>query len=241
MDFHKAHFFCCIVLDETTYYFSIFALDQNNTIIDVQSNSITTDFWKREPTANTISYFPLQSNATDQMWRYSLSNSWTEQTLWRRFTWQTTLNTTPTWVNTVVAWLKLNTLWSANYVQFMRLIAWNLCFYIQWNANNPCFWLYIQPTNYEWWSHLIGTWQWYLIWITREKVWNTTIFRWYVNDTEFTIFSWNMPYTQPDNQWLIFTNQTVNMDISNFIMETKTWSQSDFEKYFKKYKSWYWY
>ncbi len=32
------------MLDETTYYFSIFALDQNNNIIDVQSNSITTDF-----------------------------------------------------------------------------------------------------------------------------------------------------------------------------------------------------
>ena len=32
------------MLDETTYYFSAFALDQNNTIIDVQSKSITVEF-----------------------------------------------------------------------------------------------------------------------------------------------------------------------------------------------------
>lgn len=32
------------VLDGTTYYFTAFALDTDDTIIDVQSNSITTDF-----------------------------------------------------------------------------------------------------------------------------------------------------------------------------------------------------
>ena len=34
-------------LDGTTYYFSAFALDTDDTIIDVQTNSITTDFgWR---------------------------------------------------------------------------------------------------------------------------------------------------------------------------------------------------
>ena len=32
------------VLDETTYYFSAFALDVNDNIIDTQTLSITTDF-----------------------------------------------------------------------------------------------------------------------------------------------------------------------------------------------------
>ena len=35
------------MLDETTYYFTAFALDVNDTIIDVQSWSITTDFFKK--------------------------------------------------------------------------------------------------------------------------------------------------------------------------------------------------
>ena len=37
--------FCWIVLDETTYYISAFAVDSNGTIIDVQTNSITTAFF----------------------------------------------------------------------------------------------------------------------------------------------------------------------------------------------------
>ena len=36
--------FRCVVLDGTTYYFTAFALDTDDTIIDVQTNNITTDF-----------------------------------------------------------------------------------------------------------------------------------------------------------------------------------------------------
>ena len=185
---------------------------------------------------NTLAYFPFENSATDEMWNYSLSNTWTQQALWRRFTWQSLLSPSPTWVNTTLCWVRLNTIWSANYVQLMRVIVWNLCFYIQWNANNPCFRIYIQPNTYEWWSHLITTWQWYLIGITRSINWNNITLKWYVNDTEYSIYSWWKPSDNPDNSWLIFTNQNVNMDISRFIMEDRTRSQSDFQSYFNKTK-----
>ena len=64
------------VLDETTYYFSIFALDQNNTIIDVQSNSITTDFlrWKYQKVeyiqSSWSQYIHTSIIPTNSIWLY---------------------------------------------------------------------------------------------------------------------------------------------------------------------------
>jgi len=44
------------VLDGTTYYFTAFALDTDDTIIDVQSNSIKTDFWPLPKTYKQVEY-----------------------------------------------------------------------------------------------------------------------------------------------------------------------------------------
>ena len=185
-----------------------------------------------QPGENTVSYFPLQSDWLDVMWNYTLSNVWTQKTLWRNFTWQTVLNTTPTWINTTLVWMKLNTLWSANYVQVMRLMCWNLCFYVQWNASNPCFWMYVNPNTYEGWNKVITAWQRHLIWITREKNWTATTLKWYVDWVEYQIFSWTAPQDTADSQWLIFTNQTIDIDMSDFIMESKTWAKEEIEDYY---------
>lgn len=195
----------------------------------------------RQPSANTLAYFPFESDWLDVLWNYALSNTWTQQTLWRRFTSQSLFTSTPTNVNTAVVRLKLNSIWTANYVQVMRCITRNLCFYIQWNTNNPCFWIYIQPNSYEWWSHLIWTWQRYLIGITRSKSWSTTTLKWYVNGVEYPIFSWWTPSDTPESNWLIFSNQSLNIDLSRFIMEKSTRTQNDFQEYFDKFKSNYWY
>ena len=57
--------FCWIVLDETTYYISAFAVDSNGTIIDVQGMSIKTDFLVEE----TYTY------VNDWNW-YDIRKSW---------------------------------------------------------------------------------------------------------------------------------------------------------------------
>lgn len=92
--------FCWIVLDETTYYISAFAVDSNGTIIDVQTMSITTSFvWKFEydfrwktvaqmqsdwfeifrwstSQLSFNSYWIYVNNSTEPspMWRYTNSN-----------------------------------------------------------------------------------------------------------------------------------------------------------------------
>ena len=50
--------------DGVTYYFTAFAIAQNDTIIDVQTNSILASF-DRKPDSHTILYWKLESNAND--------------------------------------------------------------------------------------------------------------------------------------------------------------------------------
>ena len=50
------------MLDGTTYYFSAFALDTDDTIIDVQSNSITTDFWPLPATYQQVEWIKRNWN-----------------------------------------------------------------------------------------------------------------------------------------------------------------------------------
>ena len=64
-------------IDGVTYYFTAFAFDQSDTMIDVQTNSITASFdWK--PDANTIAYYKLDTiNALNDLTtnHYDLTNN----------------------------------------------------------------------------------------------------------------------------------------------------------------------
>ena len=85
--------FCWIVLDETTYYISAFAVDSNGTIIDVQGMSIKTDFWIS--TNWLLWYWKLQSDLLDSSWNNKNASwySWTWSfwnvawKTWARITW----------------------------------------------------------------------------------------------------------------------------------------------------------
>lgn len=78
--------------DWTTYYFTAFAVSQDGTIIVVQSNFITTDFW-RKPTTDTLLYLPLESDVVDMSWKS-----------WRTFTTSSISYTTVWWVQSIHVW-----------------------------------------------------------------------------------------------------------------------------------------
>ena len=68
--------FCVIVLDETTYYITAFAVDSNNTVISSQTASVTTDFWWH-PSANTLARYKFENNLNDSSWNSrNLTSSW---------------------------------------------------------------------------------------------------------------------------------------------------------------------
>ena len=51
--------------DGVTYYFTAFAFDQSDTMIDVQTNSITADFGRNPDPTRTMLYLPLENDYAD--------------------------------------------------------------------------------------------------------------------------------------------------------------------------------
>lgn len=90
--------------DWTTYYFTAFAVAQDDTIIVVQSNSITTDF-DRSPTSDTLAYYRFNSNITDKSWMSTPTSYWT--LAYQTYTWTTWIlfnNSTSTYLT--LSWIQ---------------------------------------------------------------------------------------------------------------------------------------
>lgn len=116
------------MLDETTYYFTAFAIDQNNNIIDSETSSITTDFWWHV-TPNTLAYFKIDENDTNSIVYDKTSNSYNATWYWTAnyetlSTWKRVLNFT--WSNGIYCWNKVFT------TQPLTVSVW---FYSKWNQS----------------------------------------------------------------------------------------------------------
>ena len=134
------------VLDETTYYFSAFALDSNNTIIDVQTKQITTNFvyaWYQR-----VEY--IENTST------SWINTWLKTWIWYRIDLKFYTSSSAVSDQTII-WWTTNTsaeaiYWWINYWSSYRSIyRW---YNWQWfDANN---------TMYVWnlytWTSIIRNW-----------------------------------------------------------------------------------
>lgn len=206
----------------TTYYFSIFALDQNNNLIDVKSSKITPIFnWK--PWINTIAYYPLETNSNDY--------------------WQNQLNLTNSGVEFVslydvrCAYFNWNSFLSYND----NLILWNSAFTVS------C-WVYF-TTDSNSWQNIIAFWNTgsnyaFSMWIhgSYDKKNNLMVW-WWNNDRD----TW---YVLPKNQWLnivmihswwtiktfvngaLVNTATVSYNIYNTKTRIWCWLSSDWDKYF---------
>ncbi len=214
------------------------------TIIVVQSNSITTDFW-RKPSSDTLAYFPFEQDWLDVLWNYTLSNTWTQQTIGRKFTSNSNLNAVPTWLKTIIARLKLNSYntWTNWQSIILRWVSRNSNILIQTNSSsptnykNPSFYMYYNNSEYFWWEKVLSTWLRTLVWITRD--W--TSLKWYVNNTEYIIYSWWYPWNATSCFLTqLWWNKTIDIDFSRVIFEKKSRTFGEFTEYFNKTKSEYW-
>jgi hypothetical protein len=141
-----------------------------------------------------------------------------------------------------MAWVKANTLpvapafWYNIYI--LRCIAWNLQFLLTdgRDVKNivPCFYTYYSWAIHTWWSNLITTWTWNLIAIT-----NDTQMIWYCNWTQYIVYNSANPNT-PDTVLVKADNQTPDVVLSEVIIESKTWTQSEIQDYYDNTKSKYW-
>ena len=236
------------VLDETTYYFTAFAIDQNNNIIDSQTLSITTDFWWHV-TPNTLAYYKLETDGNDYSWNWrNLTNVWFSFSWWFAvFSWSQYWNVPSiTWYRTVNFWA------NAEY----KYITWLV---ISWSTTNPPAYIFQIFTNKVdcWWS---GWWNFnsdYFYWSS----WNISWWEWHM----FTAVQTNYNYSSGDyielyKDWVKFatiSEHTFNFAItrlweyawsgynykwklSQLIIEDKMWTQTEILKYYNKTKALYW-
>lgn len=256
--------------DDTTYYFSVFGVDTDGTVINVQNKQIKTEFW-RKPTANTLAYYKLESNINDYSWNW---RNWTIRN-WSLSYWTS-------WWSKSVANFNWNTVFS------IPNIAWT---YSTYTFNVRC-----KPTSTTQWQEIFDNvrtentnnaylnfnWTWKeLAWYTwfayqyRPNWWsnsyqniyetidrnintrynvcviaNTSWMKLYVNGTKVaqTSSNWTIILNNYSSWvwwawiwWRLSTLQNFfRWYLSEFIFENVNWSESDLVKYVNKTKSKYW-
>ena len=250
------------VLDETTYYISAFAVDSNDTIINVQSWAITTEFWYIV-NEHTLIYCPLKDNINDKSWNHTMTLNTTsywsvakDSTWFYHFTWwyissenytwptQWTISvrvkreTKTTWDTTLQRWLTNTYKNSAPY--YNMAFEFNKSRYTAvWNWNTTYF------RNI--WASLLEERELRTMTYSPSEWWKM-----YRNAVLVDSFSSNQnlrQYNWPTFIW--WSNYTSSWRptpwsqyfkwyLSDVIMEDKARTQSEIQDYFNKMKSKYW-
>ncbi len=233
------------VLDETTYYFTAFALDSNNSIIDTETATITTDFgWK--PWANTIAYYPLNStyNFTDNSWNWydlTVSNASITTLDWvscASYSVGRAYNSTPSvWTKrTLSAWFYAQTSWvligtwaNQNTFQCMMLSnAWTWKIQI---SDFHTIWYASNISSNEW-HHAVAVCDGadmylYIDWVLANS-WTHT-----QTDNSTWVSAWGKPFSDanPDNYtWYL----------SKVIIENTVRTAQEIANYYNQTKANYW-
>lgn len=225
------------VLDETTYYFTAFAIDQNDNIIDVQTNSITAEFefnWKILD--STVCYYPFLENNSDVTWQTSLSNWWTKQSLWYRFS--------TSW-NITFWWNKLSVFSSFRIKPNSIGSSGNA---LVWPTDKWCNWYNIShSSNFRNRAQFQTWWEWYCsptdLWIVWQRMHIAVWFNWteayvYKNWVKEIIVS-TTSYNEDIYKSLVQANSSYNFDIAYFISD---WidRESEIVSAFNKTRSKFW-
>ena len=250
--------------DDTTYYFSVFGVDTDGTVINVQSRSIKTDFG-RKPNENTLAYYKFEWNANDYSWNgLNLSSYWNVSytTLnWKQVVhvqWSSTGNSTKliSWTitkstipSTFAIWVQTNsTSWQyANKYSLINFFATNPQFSrlwigtLQWNQSwKYKIWKWFENMDETWVSPYINDWKFHLLVATISStecnlyVDWTKVYTW--NWTTNWTFTWNFIVWWNDDNYYWF-----NWYIWETIWEDVIWDNDFQQKYYNKTKSQYWY
>lgn len=195
-------------------------------------------WWK--PWSNTLAYFPLAEDWLDVMWNYTLSNTWTAQTIGRYFSDSSNLNTSISGVKTVSVWCKVISKSPSSTYGQMSILNW---FYAGWfsfliqsynNSGCPQFYAYYNNVEYKAWNNLVNDWEWNLITIV---FWDKVI--WYVNWNSYTIY--NGTLSNIGTAALVLKNNSIcDLVLSNFIIESKARTAQEVSDYYNQTKANYW-
>lgn len=205
---------------------------------------IWNDTWL--PNKNTIAYFPFVDDTLDHSWNWvTLSITWTKANIWYSF------STTSSWnsveitsedakfINFRINIQSLNTYYSLAWY----VVGWYIYYYKkhQTSSLNERFWIFAgsggsQPITSNQIS--ISNWTWYNICLWYDNNWSY----WYLN-WELVFSTSSLPYNWDSTVWVFSTrgwSWSWTAIISNFIVESKQWTQSEISNYYNQTKSQYW-
>ena len=247
-----------IVLDETTYYITAFAVDSNDTVISSQTASVTTEFWWH-PSANTLLYRPLTSNANDYSWN---NRNWTAYASvsftqnWAYFSWSaynTNFIDFPSsfypWTSfTISLWIKkletnkelrmFSDRWN-NYRRILRSLTNNWYLYLlYWNwYTSQSDWTNIQTYSANTWYNyvLVKNWtkgtiyrNWVLVW---EHTFSYNSSPWWLSWWEYWIWFIRTSSSTTTANWTWY--------MKDYIIESKLWTAQEVIDYYNKTKNHY--
>ena len=256
-----------IVLDETTYYITAFAVDSNNTVISSQTASVTTDFWWK-PSANTLAYYPLTSSSTiyDQSWNgRTLTNNWTQFWIywWINCAYFQSANTKKLYWTLPLTWNQNFTINVYIKRSGNSAISWNNWsqIFVLWNTGSSwwCFGTAIRNwnsevtnknayVNYTRWTDKDSSYTntlnvWRMITVINNG-WNIKMYENWVlindNSISFNINSTNFTiWSFPSAIGGAWDYQSFYWYMSEFIVENKVRTLSEIQAYYNKTKSKY--
>lgn len=244
--------------DWTTYYFSAFAVAQDDTIIVVQTDSITPEYW-RKPDANTVVYYDIDSSDTSST---IYDKSWN----WNNLSWWTLVYTTDSVAWRVFKWQNYSTLPRRSLINFWQSFSFiaRVMFTGSWNvfangassSSHASNW--IASTN-DW--NIVGWASWIVndtrkvsstwtvsfntracVWYSRDSTWKLKVFINWSKSWETTI-SANVSYSYWEfvvwwrRQW---DQYPMKWYLKILIWENRTRDESEFLSYYNKTKSKFW-
>lgn len=206
------------------------------TIIVVQTNSITTDFW-RKPWVNTVAYFPFENDQNDKYWTALIQWTWTKQTLWYRF----------------------NSTWKFSITNVSS--SYFVCYRVNFGAKKS--WTDQSITLWSCWE-LLYNYQHQQTWFNQRFSYMPSNNNWNASTNQFSPTQWTRYFIAFWYDWTkvqvyvnavkvreitssIYNNNrrdigsNIDQTISKLIYETQMRQESDIVKFFNKTKSIYWY
>ena len=237
--------------DWTTYYFTAFAVAQDDTIIVVQSSSITPEFdW--QPTSSTIAYFKFETDKSNKVaWWITLSDSsasitilswikclyipWTWQVINYWFRKQDIFG----WIVRIKWWFTWSVINQRRYINSSSDHHRQL--YINTNST-ILYWRYQQ-----WWAD-INYWtalnsNWHCIWFTEDSSWAKLFLDWNIVWTNWTSRDFST-LTQDTWLWARMNNWAVddfwNWYMWRFALFNASITLEDYLLFYNKTKKRYW-
>ena len=219
------------MLDETTYYISAFAVDSNGTIIDAQSNVITTDFTiVQEFDFSTSDHWFTRawSNYSDGVSHWRDSN-------WLYIVWQYSQNNA--WYfnipSSAIQWtlMKIEFELYSNYTKNWWWFVSNAVSSQSWYSWKDYPWDHVRA-----WRSAVEAWYWSNTWSKNIEIWDLPSW-WY--KLTFDLVNWYAFISTKPNDKLLLDNNYVSMARTRFTnwqmkLCIMKWLNSYWNSYMKK-------